>query len=321
MADLNAMGASLQLVIGGWGQLYAALFAAGSVYLEIKLPYSRYAKYLKWLCLALFAYVATAFVVKIDWPKALKGTFVPHLAWNSESLTMLIAILGTTISPYLFFWQASGEVEELEAKDNDAPLKKAPQQAKRQMDRIHWDTTLGMAFSNVIAWFIMLTVAMTLHQQGKTEIQTAAQAAESLRPVAGPLAFYLFAAGIIGTGLLALPVLAGSAAYAVGEARRWPVGLERNARQAKGFYGVIAAATLLAVVLNFTRIEPMQALFWSAVINGVVATPVMVTMMLMTSNPKVMGKVPLPLWLRISGWLSTALMAAATVGFFATMKG
>jgi Mn2+/Fe2+ NRAMP family transporter len=233
---------------------------------------------------------------------------------------MLIAILGTTISPYLFFWQAAGEVEELEAHKEQRPLKKEPRQAPRHMRRIRWDTYLGMALSNVIAWFIMLTVASTLHREGKTNIETAAQAAEAPKPIAGPLAFFLFAVGIIGTGLLALPVLAGSAAYAVGEALKWPVGLERTAREAKGFYAVIVVSTLMAVGLGFAHIDPMKALFWSAVINGVIAAPLMVSMMSLTTNRKVMGQFAVTGALKVLGWGSTVMMIAATVAFFFTLR-
>ena len=317
-ADISAMGAAVKLLIGGPAHLYVVLLAGVSVVLQIRIPYSRYAKMLRWLCLALFTYVATVFTVRINWGEAMRGTFIPNLSFDAKSLTMFIAVLGTTISPYLFFWQASGEVEEVNKNREEKPLKEAPEQAPEQTARIQWDTYLGMAFSNIVAFFIILTVAATLHQQGHTDIETAAQAAEALRPVAGPLAFFLFAAGIVGTGMLALPVLAGSAAYAVGEALRWPTGLERKAREAKGFYAVIAVATLLGVALNFTHLDPIKALFWTAVINGVVAAPLMVVMMLMTTNQKVMGQFTLSRRLRITGWIATALMIAASVGLFAT---
>ena len=317
-ADLSAMGAAVKLLIGGPAHLYLVLLAGVSVVLQIRIPYSKYAKMLRWLCLALFAYVATIFTVKINWAEAMRGTFLPTLGLDGKSLTMFIAVLGTTISPYLFFWQASGEVEEVNKNAAAKPLKHAPEQAPRETNRIVWDTYVGMAFSNLVAFFIILTVAATLHQQGKTEIDTAAQAAEALRPVAGPLAFFLFAAGIVGTGMLALPVLAGSAAYAVGEALRWPTGLDRKAHEAKGFYAVITVATLLGIILNFTRLDPIKALIWTAVINGVTAAPLMVVMMLMTTNRKVMGQFTLSRYLRITGWLATALMAAATIGLLVT---
>ena len=317
-ADLSAMGAAVKLLIGGPAHLYVVLLAGISVVLQIRIPYSRYAKILRWLCLALFAYVATVFMVQINWREAMSGTFIPKLGMDGKSITMFIAVLGTTISPYLFFWQAAGEVEEVKTKSEVKPLKVAPEQEPKETQRIVWDTYVGMAFSNIVAFFIILTTAATLHQHGKTEIDTAAQAAEALRPVAGPLAFFLFAVGIVGTGMLALPVLAGSAAYAVGEALKWPTGLERKAREAKGFYTVIAVATVLGVVLNFTPMDPIKALIWTAVINGVTAAPLMVVMMLMTTNRKVMGQFTLSKYLRITGWLATALMAAATVGLFLT---
>lgn len=318
-ADLSAMGAAVNLLIGGPALLYLVALAAMSVVLQILIPYSRYASILRWLCLALFTYVATVFIVRIDWGAALKGTFVPQLAFDAKYITMFVAVLGTTISPYLFFWQASGEVEEVTKNQAEKPLKKAPEQAPEQLERIRWDTYLGMAFSNLVAYFIILTVAATLNEQGKTEIETAAQAAEALRPVAGSMAFFLFAAGIVGTGMLALPVLAGSAAYAVGEALQWPTGLERKAREAKGFYAVIAVATMLGVALNFVGLDPIKALFWSAVINGVVAAPLMVLMMIMTRNSKVMGKFTLTRRLLVTGWIATGLMSASAVALFWTM--
>ncbi|WP_395744804.1 Nramp family divalent metal transporter [Prosthecobacter sp.] len=317
-ADLSAMGAAVKLLIGGPVHLYLVLLAGISVVMQIRIPYSRYAKILRWLCLALFTYVATVFTVRIDWSAALKGTFLPNLKFDGRTLTMFIAVLGTTISPYLFFWQAAGEVEEVNKHEAAKPLKHAPEQAPKETQRIAWDTYVGMAFSNLVAFFIMLTVAATLHQKGTTEIETAAQAAEALRPVAGPFAFFLFAVGIVGTGMLALPVLAGSAAYAVGEALRWPTGLERKAREAKGFYAVITVATVIGIILNFTPMDPIKALIWTAVINGVTAAPLMVLMMLMTTNRRVMGQFTLSPYLRITGWLATLLMIAATVGLFAT---
>ena len=317
-ADLSAMGEAVKLLIGGPAHLYIVVLAGVSVIMQIRIPYTQYAKYLRWLCLALFAYVATVFTVQIKWGEAMRGTFLPTLGMDGRSLTMFIAVLGTTISPYLFFWQASGEVEEVNKDGPAKPLKQAPEQAPQETERIAWDTYLGMAFSNIVAFFIMLTVAATLHQQGKTEIETAAQAAEALRPVAGPLAFFLFAVGIVGTGILALPVLAGSAAYAVGEALRWPTGLERKAHEAKGFYAVITVATLLGILVNFTPIDPIKALIWTAVINGITAAPLMVVMMLMTSSRKVMGQFTLSRYLRITGWLATLLMIAATFGLFMT---
>lgn len=319
-ADISAMGAALKLLIGGPALVYSAAFAITSVALQILIPYNKYAGILKWLTLALFTYVATVFVVRVDWGQTLRGAFIPTMNFDARSATMLIAILGTTISPYLFFWQAASEVEEVEANHGEKALKEAPSQAPEQIQRIQIDTYLGMAFANLVAFFIILTVAATLHASGKTEIETAAQAAEALRPVAGRFAFLLFSLGIIGTGMLALPVLGGSAAYAVGEALKWPVGLERKARQAKGFYGVLAVATLIALALDFTGIDPIKALFWTAVINGVIACPIMVVMMHITTNRRVMKQFVLSRRLRITGWIATGVMTVAVAGLFLTFK-
>ena len=319
-ADIGAMGAAVKILIGGPALVYATLFALVSVTMETFMPYDRYAKVLKWLCAALFAYVATVFVVHVPWGRALRATALPSLSLKADYLTSIVAVLGTTISPYLFFWQAEQEVEIEQANPKDRSLKDDPREAPAELHRIRVDTYTGMAFSNLVAFFIILTAAATLHANGVTDIQTSTQAAEALRPIAGRFAFLLFALGIIGTGLLAVPVLAGSAAYAVGEALRWRVGLNREPRRAKGFYGVIAAATFvgLALNLNVVHLDPIKALFWSAVINGVVAVPIMFLMMLMTQNPKVMGPFVLNARQKALGWLATAVMLAAAVGLFAT---
>jgi Mn2+/Fe2+ NRAMP family transporter len=243
----------------------------------------------------------------------------PHITWNADYLTLVVAVLGTTISPYLFFWQAEEEVEEVKERDGAKPLKRAPRQAEPEFRRIRIDTYIGMALSNVVALFIILTCAATLAAHGVKDIQTSAQAAEALRPIAGPAVFVVFALGIVGTGLLAVPVLAGSAAYALGEALGWHVGLARRFERAREFYLTIGAAVVVGAVLNFTPIDPIKALFWSAVINGIVAVPVMVMMMLLASRPKVMGRFILPWPLKAVGWVSTAAMAAAAGGMFATM--
>jgi Mn2+/Fe2+ NRAMP family transporter len=228
-------------------------------------------------------------------------------------------VFGTTISPYLFFWQASEEVEEIERAPEEDALKQAPHQAPEQIGRIKADTYLGMGFSNLIAFFIILTAAVTLHAQGKTDVTSAAEAAEALRPVAGDFAFLLFTLGIVGTGLLALPVLAGSAAYAVSGALNWRrASLERKASQAKGFYSILAISTLIGLGLNFTPIDPIKALFWAAVINGVLAGPVMIVIMLMATNPRLMGEFTISRRLRITGWLATVVMLVAAGGLFAT---
>ncbi len=317
-ADIGAMGAAVHILIGGPALAYAALFAVASVLMETFMPYDRYAKVLKWLCAALFAYVATVFVVHIPWGRALRATVLPTLSFKAGFATSLVAVLGTTISPYLFFWQAEQEVEIEQTNPQDRPLRKDPAAAPAELHRIRVDTYAGMAFSNLVAFFIILTAAATLHAHGVTNIQTSTQAAQALRPIAGRFAFGLFALGIVGTGLLAVPVLAGSAAYAVGEGLRWRVGLNSEPKRARKFYGVIAAAVLLGLGLNFIHIDPIKALFWSAVINGVVAVPIMLLMMLIAQNAEVMGEFTLSARQKSLGWLATAAMLAASVGLFAT---
>ncbi len=316
-ADLGAMGAALKLLIGGPAGLYVALFGVVSVLLEVFVRYSRYVSILKWLSLCLFAYVATLFAVKLDWLDICYHLVVPHLSWTGNYLTVVVAVFGTTISPYLFFWQAEEEVENEKEDPRATPLKQSPKQAPFELKRIRLDTWIGMAFSNLIALCIVLTTAATLNAHGITDIQTSSQAAEALRPIAGEFAFSVFAIGIIGTGMLALPVLSGSSAYALGEALRWPVGLARQPLRAKAFYGTIAAATLIGGVLNFTPIDPVKALFWSAVINGVVAVPVMVMTRRMATSKKIMGTFQVRGLLRVLGWLATATMAIAAIGMFA----
>ena len=258
-------------------------------------------------------------VAGVDWGQLAHDLVIPSMSFDADHFTVIVAVLGTTISPYLFFWQAGAEVED-EQEDRAAhPLKEAPEQAPREMRRIQLDTLVGMGFSNLIALAIVVTAAATLHVHGITNINTSSEAAEALRPIAGDFAFAVFALGIIGTGLLALPVLAGSAAYAVGEARRWPVGLARLPREAKRLYGVIALATAIGVVMNLTPIDPVRALFWSAVINGVVAVPIMVMMMLMGRNRALMGQFTLSPSLNWVGWLATAVMAVAAAGMFLTL--
>jgi Mn2+/Fe2+ NRAMP family transporter len=267
--------------------------------------------------LVLFAYVATLFVVKIDWEALVIG-FVPLPSSNADYWQMTVAILGTTISPYLFFWQASQEVEDMRERPRRQPLVRRPQQAAAAYQRIRLDTLIGMAFSNLVALSIMVTVAATLHQAGVSRIESSAQAAEALKPIAGELAFLLFALGIIGTGLLSVPVLAGSAAYAVGEAAHWKVGLNRKPAEARGFYGAIAAATLLGMALNILQISPIAALYWSAVINGIVAVPVIAAMMLMTADHRVMGDFKISGPLRTLGWATAAAMGLAVLAMAAT---
>jgi NRAMP (natural resistance-associated macrophage protein)-like metal ion transporter len=317
-ADLGAMGDAAVLLIGGPGLLYVVGFGVLCALLQIFMRYSRYVGLLKWLTLALFAYFGTVMVVKIPWGEAARGFLIPTLSPDPAFWTTVVAILGTTISPYLFFWQASQEAEDTKEKAHRKPLVEAPQQGPDAIERIRLDTYIGMAFSNAVALAIMITAAATLHGAGITDIDSSSRAAEALRPVAGPFAFALFALGIIGTGLLAVPVLAGSAAYALGEARKWPIGLARKPKDAKAFYAAVAIATLVGIFINFSPINPIKALYWSAVINGVVAVPVMAIMMLMAIDPRIMGKFTVPLAMRVIGWAATVVMALAVIGMAVT---
>ena len=319
-ADIGAMGAALKLLIGGSAHWYAIAFGLVSVVLRVFVPFPRYAPLLKGLSLALLAYVATVFVVKVPWSEVLYRTILPSLSLKADYLVAMVGVFGTTISPYLFFWQASQEVEEQRAAPGEEPLKEAPEQARVQLQRIKIDTYIGMGFSNVVAFFIMLTAAVTLHLHGVTDIQTSAQAAEALRPVAGEFTFVLFSAGIVGTGLLAVPILAGSAAYAVAEAFKWRIGLGRELARARGFYAILTIATFLGVTLNFTPIDPIKALFWSAVINGVIAVPIMAVMMRMAVRQDIMGPFVVKRRLRILGWLATTIMAAAVLAMIGTWE-
>lgn len=318
-ADLAAMGEALKLLIGGQQLLYAIGFGFITLVLQIFIPYQRYVRILKWLTLALLAYVATVFVVKIPWLMVIGSTLMPHLSLKPEYITTLVALFGTTISPYLFFWQASQEVEEQIANPNQKPLIKAPNQANANFRRIKIDTLIGMGFSNLIAFFIILTTAITLNMHGITEIQTSAQAAAALRPIAGDFAFLLFSAGIIGTGLLSIPVLAGSSAYAMAGAFKWKNSLERELMGAKKFYGIIAVSILGGVALCFTPIDPIKALYWSAVINGVISVPIMAIMMLMAARTEIMGCFTLSLKLKTLGWICTGVMATAVITMFLTI--
>jgi len=318
-ADIGAMGSALKLLLGGSALFYSIEFGIISVIAAVFVPYRQYAQLLKWASLVLFVYVATAFVVHVPLKPVLNGAFIPTIYFSNSYLTALMAVFGTTISPYLFFWQASQEVEEQKAAPDEKPLKVAPEQAPAQLETMRADTYLGMAFSNIIAFFIILDTAAVLHTHGITDIQTGAQAAEALRPLAGELTFLLFSLGIIGTGLLAIPVLAGSAAYALAEALNWPTGLERKLHRAKGFYGILCGATLLGVAMNFGSINPIKALFWSAVLNGIAAVPIMIIMMLMTNNRKVIGMLKLPRPQKIIGWIATSIMLLVAVGMLGSL--
>jgi len=320
-ADIGAMASAARLLVPGPWPMYVLGFGALCLCLQVWVPYKTYVKYLKWLTLALFAYVATAFSIHVPWGEALRATVLPPLHFGKGYFTALIAVLGTTISPYLFFWQASQEVEEIGVHALDQPLLKAHGQARENFERIGVDTYAGMAFSNLVAFFIILTAAVTLHAHGLTDIQTADQAASALRPLAGHFAFLLFAAGIVGTGLLAVPVLAGSAAYGICDALNWKASLEKKPLQRRGFYAALALVTGAGVALNFAGLNPIKALFWSAVFNGIAATPVMVVVMLMASNRKVMGPFVLGQPLRIAGWIATGVMCVASIGMFLSLTG
>ncbi|HKU87122.1 MAG TPA: divalent metal cation transporter [Casimicrobiaceae bacterium] len=320
-ADLGAMGEALQLVMPGGPQHgHALFFGVLSALMQIFIPYRYLAPILKWLTLSLFAYVGVLIAVDIPWAKLIAATLVPPLELTRDYLMLLVAVLGTTISPYLFFWQASQEVEEQRAKAGDRPLRASSDGARLHLRRIKVDTWFGMIMSNAIAFSIMLTTAVTLHANGITDVTTSAQAAQALRPIAGEFAFVLFAAGIIGTGLLAIQVLAGSAAYAVAEAMHWPIGLGREPLEAKGFYSIIILATLLGAGVDFTDIDPIKALIGAAVLNGVIAVPIMALMMRMAVRPDIMGAFTITPRLTRLGWVATALMAIAVaamlVSFF-----
>ena len=317
-ADLGAMGDALTLLVGGPPHVYVVVFAVGCAWLEIVSHYERYVAILKWSTLSLFAYVATVLVVQVPWSEVAYHTFVPAISLTQDYIVGIVAVLGTTISPYLFFWQSSQEAEDERETADAEPLLSAPEQGPSEIFRIRVDTYLGMGFSNLISFFIIVTTAATLNAHGITDIQTSSQAAEALRPIAGAFAFAVFAAGIVGTGLLAVPVLAGSAAYAVGEVLGWPVGLARRPRQAKAFYGTIACATLIGVGINFTSLDPIKALFWSAVLNGVIAVPLMVVIMLMAAEPTIMGNFVLSRPLKALGWLATGVMAVTVLTMFVT---
>jgi NRAMP (natural resistance-associated macrophage protein)-like metal ion transporter len=319
-ADIAAMGEAMRLVTGvGSAHLYALGFGLLCLALQVFLPYSTYVRYLKWLTLGLLAYVATAFAVKMPWTEVFTRTVWPHFTFTKDSVALIVAVFGTTISPYLFFWQASQEVEEIRADKATRALRIGAKDARAQLRRIKTDTLFGMGFSNLVAYFIMLTTAVTLGAHGVTNIQTSAQAAEALRPVAGEFAFLLFALGIIGTGMLAVPVLAGSAAYAVTESFRWRNGLDLKVVEAREFYGIIALATIGGILLEFAPIDPIEALVLSAQINGVIAVPIMTVMMMLAHNSKIMGKFTLTTRHTVIGWFGVAVMMVAVVAMFLTM--
>ncbi|MFW2851595.1 NRAMP family divalent metal transporter [Sphingomonas sp. TX0543] len=315
-ADVAAMGEAAELVTGVARHVMTVVFVLVTLGLQIFVPYHRYVKFLKWLTISLLAYAAVLFTVHVPWGEVLAHTVWPRFKLNGDAATLVVGVFGTTISPYLFFWQASEEVEDL----RDAPaLIDAPAEAAAELSRISWDTWTGMGYSNITAYFIILATAVTLHASGVTTIETAAQAASALRPIAGDFAFLLFAIGILGVGLIGVPVLAGSAAYAMAEAMGWKTGLERKAADARGFYAVIAISVLAALMIQYSPINPMRALFWSAVINGVVAVPLMIVLLLLVSRRSVMGDFVAPRPIRWLGWAATALMGGAAVVMIAAM--
>lgn len=317
-ADLGAMAEAVNLVLPDppkW--LLILFFVVICIYAQVFLQYPRYVAVLKWLTLALFAYFAAVITTEVNWAALTRGLVVPSIQFSGDYLTTIVAVFGTTISPYLFFWQAAQEVEDIRSFPDRERLTRAPEQGEPAIHRIELDTAVGMAFSNLVALAIMVTTAAALHAHGVTEIQTSSQAAEALRPIAGQFAFAVFALGIIGTGLLAVPVLAGSAAYALGEARQWPVGFSRKWQDAKAFYATISLATLVGMVINFTAIDPIKALFWSAVLNGLAAVPIMVTMMVIARRADIMGRFAISRRLAAMGWVATACMAVAAAGMIA----
>ncbi|MDO8324773.1 MAG: divalent metal cation transporter [Phenylobacterium sp.] len=320
-ADVAAMGEAAQLVFGGNRHVFTLGLAVFSLLLQVFVPYHRYVGFLKWMTLALFSYVAVAFATHIPWTEVVAQTLAPQIKLDLATATVVVAVFGTTISPYLFFWQAAEEVEDVALRPDEHPLTEHPEEAEYELKRIGWDTYLGMAYGNGIGFFVMLATAATLHSAGITQIDTASQAAMALRPLAGDLAFMLFALGIIATGLLAVPVLAASAAYALSEAMGWKASLESRFSEAHGFYGVIGVAILAGVILDYSPLDPIRALFWSAVINGVIAVPLMAVIMLVATRRSIMGAFTATPLQRIVGWAAVAIMAAASGVMFAQMAG
>ncbi|MER2265308.1 NRAMP family divalent metal transporter [Methylobacterium oxalidis] len=317
-ADLGAMADAFNLLLPGSRWLYVILFAGICVFMQLVLQYTRYVAVLKWLTLSLFAYLGVVIFAHVSWRDLGLAVALPRIDLSGAGLTTLVALFGTTISPYLFFWQAAEEAEDLHAYPRRHDLLHAPEQGRAALHRIEVDTLVGMTFSNLVALAIMVTTAAVLHPRGITDIQTSAQAAEALRPLAGPLSATVFALGLVGTGLLAVPVLAGSAAYAVGEARRWPVGFGRRILEARAFYGTVALATLVGMIISLGAVDPIRALYWSAVVNGVIAVPVMAVMMLAAARLDIMGAFAVRGPLKLLGWTATVLMLLAVVAMIGT---
>jgi NRAMP (natural resistance-associated macrophage protein)-like metal ion transporter len=321
-ADIAAMGEAMRLLIGGSAHLYSVAFGGICLVLQVYLRYLTYVRILKWLTLALLSYVAVVFMINVDWAAVLNEVLLPRLNFDHNTITIVVAVFGTTISPYLFFWQAAQEMEDLKSdclkQGRELLLPHARDEARHHMRRIRWDTYVGMGFSNLIAFFIILSAAATLHAAGLTDIQTSAQAAQALKPLGGTGAFVMFTLGIVGTGMLAVPVLAGSAAYAVAVSFVWESGMDRKLHEAQGFYAIIGVATVGGVALNFTHLDPMRALVWSAEINGIIAVPIMAVMMLLASRRDIMGDFVIRPRLRRLGWAATVVMAVTVVAMFGT---
>lgn len=312
-ADLSAMGAAVAL-LSGWGEkLFAAAFGLASLLAIVFVPYHRYVGFLRWATFSLLAYVGVVFTAPIDWPAVARGMVLPRFDFDRETLTLLVALLGTTISPYLFFWQSSQEVEDVKDDRDAEPLVRHPEQAQHELTRIRWDTAIGMAVSNLVALFIILTAAATLHAAGKTDIESTQQAAEALRPIAGPAAFLLFSLGIVATGLLSVPILAASSAFAMGDVYGWKVGLEYTVYDARRFYAVIAASILIGLAVLLLPIDPMKMLVWAAVLNGIIVMPIVAAMMIVASRGDIMGRFVASWPQRLLGWATFAVMAGAAV--------
>ncbi len=312
-ADVAAMGEVAELITGFNRHVMTALFVFATLILQVFVPYHRYVNFLKWLTISLLAYAAVLFTVNVPWGEVAQRTLWPRFILNSDTAAVIVGVFGTTISPYLFFWQASEEVEEMRSKKGAVALLSNASMAGQELRRIRWDTWSGMFYSNVTAYFIILATAVTLHVSGITDITTAAEAASALRPLAGDFAFLLFAVGILGVGLIGVPVLAGSGAYAFSEAMGWNSGLENKAKDARGFYSILAVSVLLGLVIQYTPISPMKALFWSAVINGVIAVPLMVVIILLVSKKSVMGEFTASRPIIILGWVAVAVMGVAAL--------
>jgi Mn2+/Fe2+ NRAMP family transporter len=315
-ADVAAMGEVAELVSGINRHLMTAFFVFATLLLQMFVPYHRYVFFLKWLTVSLLAYAAVLFTVHVPWGQVALRTVWPRFTPDATAAAVVLGVFGTTISPYLFFWQASEEVEDMQAQRGSEPLVRDPRAARTELRRIRWDTWSGMLYSDITAWFIILATAVTLHVAGVTDISTAAQAASALRPLAGNFAYLLFALGILGVGLIGVPVLAGSGAYALSEAMGWKEGLERKVSDARGFYGIIAVSVLAGLGIQYSPISPMKALFWSAVINGIVAVPLLVVIIILVSRKSVMGAFTASRTLIVLGWIATAVMGAAAVAMF-----